>query len=314
MPAKIVVLGATGMLGHKMLQKLRPHFPLVIGTMYGRRTEEPYSRIPLFDGPDIIEELDVLDWEGLSTALRNIAPDVVVNCVGIIKQREAAHEYIPSIAINSLLPHRLAELLAEWNGRLIHFSTDCVFSGRRGMYTETDFSDAEDLYGKSKFLGETPEKNALTIRTSIIGRELTNHRSLLDWFLSNKGRKVWGYRRSIWSGLTTNQLAGVVHLVIEQHPELYGVYHVANNPITKYDLLCLIRDAYGLEIEIELVDGENVDRSMDGIRFQSATGYQGPDWPKLLRDLAEDPTPYGEWLGSEQWRLGAELLAPETNK
>ncbi len=293
----VMILGATGMLGHKIYQYFLPRFPGTICTMLGRVADAPYCRIPIFQGPQVIEGLNVFEFNKLSQLLLNIKPDFIVNCVGVIKQRDDAGAPIPTIRANALLPHELADLSTRWGGRIIHFSTDCVFSGRRGMYTEDDFCDAEDWYGKTKFLGETKEANALTIRTSIIGRELSNHRSLLDWFLSNKNGRVKGYRRSIYSGVTTNHLAEVIHDIILKHPQLSGLYQVASEPISKYDLLCLIRDTYGLQITIDAVDGEDLNRSMDGSRFSNATGYVCPSWPDLIQNLAKDPTPYDEWLG-----------------
>jgi dTDP-4-dehydrorhamnose reductase len=294
---KILILGGTGMLGHKLFQYLLPRFPSTICTMHGNASETPYSRIAMFQGPNAIQGINVFDFEKLSALLLHFRPDFIVNCIGIIKQRSEASAPIPTITLNALLPHRLAELATRWDGRLIHISTDCVFSGMRGMYTEDDFSDALDLYGKSKYLGETMETNALTIRTSIIGRELTNHRSLLDWFLSNVGGRVKGYRKSIYSGVTTNHLSEVICDIIVRHPRLQGLYQVASEAICKYDLLCFIRDAYGFDVAIEEVDGEHVNRSMDGSRFRIATGYVSPPWQLLVRQLAVDPTPYTQWLG-----------------
>jgi dTDP-4-dehydrorhamnose reductase len=268
--------------------------------MHRRASDSPYNRIAIFQSLQAIEEIDVLDFNRLSHLLLRLKPDFIVNCIGVIKQRYEASSYISAVTVNSLLPHQLAELCAKWGGRLIHFSTDCVFSGRQGMYKEDDISDAEDLYGKTKFLGETTEANALTIRTSIIGRELTNHRSLLDWFLSNKGGRVRGYRKSIYSGVTTNHLAEVVADIILHHPLLQGVYQVASEPIRKYDLLCLLREAYALDVAIDPVDGEDVNRSMDGSRLRGAIGYVCPPWSTLVQQLAADPTPYEQWLGQKE--------------
>jgi dTDP-4-dehydrorhamnose reductase len=296
----ILILGGTGMLGHKLFQHFLPRFPGTICTMHRQATDEPYSRITLFQGPQVIEGIDLVDFNKLSNLLLRLKPEFIVNCVGVIKQRDQASSHISTITVNSLLPHQLAALCAKWGGRLIHFSTDCVFSGRQGMYKEDDFSDAEDLYGKTKFLGETTEANAVTIRTSIIGRELSNHRSLLDWFLSNKGGHVRGYRKSIYSGVTTNHLAEVVADIILHHPQLQGVYQVASEPISKYDLLCLLREAYALDVAIDPVDGEYANRSMDGSRFRGATGYVCPPWPTLVQQLAADPTPYERWLSPKE--------------
>jgi dTDP-4-dehydrorhamnose reductase len=293
---RTLILGGTGQLGHKLFQQLLKRFPETMCTMRGSSKDSPYCRVPLFQAGRVIEDIDVLDGGKLERLLLQLRPDFIVNCIGVIKQRDAASSHIETITINSLLPHQLAKLSAGWGGRLIHFSTDCVFSGRRGMYKESDLSDAEDLYGKTKFLGETLEANALTIRTSIIGRELVCHHSLLDWFLSNEGGCIKGYRKSIYSGVTTNHLAEVVTNIIFSHPLLQGIYQVASDPINKYELLCLLRDAYSLDVTIEPVDGENLDRSMDGSRFRQVTGYICPTWPILVEQLAADLTPYEQWL------------------
>jgi dTDP-4-dehydrorhamnose reductase len=220
---------------------------------------------------------------------------VIVNCVGIIKQRDAASSAIPSITLNSLLPHELAAAAAGWGGRVIHFSTDCVFSGRRGGYSETDASDAEDLYGRSKFLGEVATDNALTLRTSIIGRELSEFKSLLEWFLAQEGKTVRGFRRVLYSGVTTTYLARVVGDLIERHPALSGLYQVTGHTLSKHDLLVALRDAFRRNIEIVPDSTEVSDRSMIGDRFHAATGITCPSWSDLAAELATDPTPYDRW-------------------
>jgi dTDP-4-dehydrorhamnose reductase len=294
MKGPILVLGAAGMLGHKVFQQLSASHEAIAGV-----------RSPWQDLPDAVQAVlpqaqtvgigDVADWDQFVRSLRALRPAVVINCVGIIKQRSEAKSPLPSLTINALLPHRIAECIAEWDGRLIHFSTDCVFSGNRGGYRETDHSDAEDLYGKSKFLGETDTANAITLRTSIIGRELSGHRSLLDWFLSQQGRSVRGFRRAIYSGITTNEMANVVGTMITDFPTLSGLFQVVSEPISKYDLLLLLREAYGLDTAIEPDDREVCDRSMVGDKFRNATGWQAPSWPELVRRLAADPTPYRQF-------------------
>lgn len=291
----ILVLGGAGMLGHKMTQTLRRRFADTACTIRGSLSDPFYGRIELFGQDPVVENVDAMDWPALERMLRERRPDVIVNCIGIIKQRGEANSAIPSITINSLLPHKLAAVAAAWGGRVIHFSTDCVFSGQRGRYTETDQSDAEDLYGKSKYLGEVVEGNALTLRTSIIGRELSNFRSLLEWFLSQNGGTVRGFKRVFYSGVTTNYLAGVVADVIERFPRMSGLYQVTSNTISKYDLLCLARDAFDLNVEIVPEENEYSDRSMVGDRFNAATGLICPDWPELMAQLADDPTPYADW-------------------
>jgi dTDP-4-dehydrorhamnose reductase len=283
------------MLGHKLFQVLRQRFTGVVATMRQDPFAGPLAKVELLQGEDVVPGVDVMDFDPLRARLEAWQPEFVVNCVGIVKQRDAAKSPVPSITINALLPHRLAEAVANWGGRVIHFSTDCVFSGRKGRYREDDPSDAEDLYGRSKYLGEVSAPNALTLRTSIIGRELAEHRSLLDWFLSQNGKKVPGFRRVIYSGITTNEMAEVVTRVIRDCPHLTGLYQVVSEPISKYDLLVLIRDAYGLDLELEPSDREVLDRSMVGERFRDASGYSAPSWPELVRHLSTDPTPYREW-------------------
>ena len=292
---KIVVLGVTGMLGHKMFQILSERFDSVIGFAYEDLSQPPFDRVGLFQGAEIIEGVDVSDFQRLESLLSEIKPDYIVNCVGIIKQRDAASAYVPSIELNALLPHKLAGMALKWGGRVIHFSTDCVFDGKRGSYSESDLSNATDLYGKSKFLGEVQGENALTLRTSIIGRELTSHKSLLDWFLGQNEKTIKGYKNVIYSGVTTNQITEVVTMVIEKFPELSGLYQVVADPISKYDLLGLARDAFGVDIQIEAEMETLSDRSMKGDKLREATGYVSPSWSELMANLANDPTPYAEW-------------------
>jgi dTDP-4-dehydrorhamnose reductase len=254
-----------------------------------------YRRIDLFRSGRVIDKVDAMDFPRFNEILAAERPGYIVNCIGVIKQREASKAAVPSIALNSLLPHKLAEWAGGWGGRVIHFSTDCVFSGRDGGYTEASPSDAGDLYGKSKYLGEVAGKNALTLRTSIIGRELANFRSLLEWFLSQNGKSVRGFKRVIYSGVTTNYMADLVCRIVSAHPTLSGLYQVTGPAISKHDLLCMLRDAFRLNIEIVPDESEVSDRSMVGDAFLRATGYRPPDWPGLVAQLADDPTPYGKW-------------------
>jgi len=292
---KILVLGGEGMLGHKMYQTLLSRYPDTACTIARPLGEPFYQRIDLFHRGHVIDKVDAMDFPSLHEILDAERPGCIVNCIGVIKQREASKAAIPSITLNSLLPHKLAEWAGEWGGRVIHFGTDCVFSGRGGGYTEASPSDAEDLYGKSKYLGEVATGNVLTLRTSIIGRELANFRSLLEWFLSQNGKSVRGFKRVIYSGVTTNYLADMVCRIVSEHPSLSGLYQVAGPAITKHDLLCMIRDAFRLDIEVVPDENEVSDRSMIGDRFLQATGYPSPGWPSLIAKLANDPTPYEKW-------------------
>ena len=296
MSMRLLVLGGTGMVGHKMFQRLRMRFPDTWCTVRGSHQDWPVGRVDLFAPPaQVVERLDAAEWPSVDAVLARLRPDVVVNCVGIIKQRPEANTAIPSITINALLPHRLAAALATWGGRLVHISTDCVFSGRRGRYTEDDPSDAEDLYGRTKYLGEVSDLHAITLRTSVIGRELTERRSLLEWLLQQDGRTIRGYTRALYSGLTTIELAAVVERLVADHPRLSGVYHVVSDTISKYDLLRLIVEEYELDITVEPDDQFFCDRSLVGTKFEGATGYRCPPWPDLIRALHADPTPYNDW-------------------
>ena len=294
--AKVIVLGGAGMLGHKMFQVLRERFDGTFCTVREDVRKPPFDRVELLQGDDVVPDVDATDFAALETILAAFRPGHVVNCVGVIKQRAEAISPIPSIAINSLLPHKLAQMAARWGGRVIHFSTDCVFNGKRGGYIEEDHSDAGDLYGKTKFLGEATAANALTLRTSMIGRELAEHRSLLDWFLAQNHKTIRGYRRVIYSGVTTNHLAGLVASIIQQQPGLNGLFQVASEPLSKYDLLCLLREAYQLDVRIEADDLVVSDRSMRCDRLREAIAYQCPPWPVLARQLAEDNALYEKWI------------------
>lgn len=304
----VLVLGGGGMLGHKMFQRLRSRFGETYCTLHagGRSaldTRDPervaLPTLPLFQSGHVFTGIDVLQTAEFQALLRRLRPDVIVNCVGVIKQRAQATEAIPSIRINSLLPHELVAISREWGGRVIHFSTDCVFSGRRGGYTEDDISDAEDLYGRTKFLGEVSAPNALTLRTSIIGRELSHHCSLLDWFISQNHGTVRGFTGAMYSGVTSNHLAEVVAGIIADGVRIQGLYQVASQAISKHDLLGLIKQAFELDIEIVPDDTVVCDRSMNGARFDQATGHRCPSWGQMIAELAGDPTPYKEWLHYE---------------
>jgi dTDP-4-dehydrorhamnose reductase len=289
---KILVLGGAGMLGHKIYQTLADEGKDVTCTLHGSKNQQHHQGFPLLQSPRVIEDVDAMQFLDLCATLVEVRPDVIVNCIGIIKQRGCAKAAIPSITVNSLLPHKLAEWSQDWGGRVIHFSTDCVFSGKRGAYTENDLSDAEDLYGKSKFLGEVQGPNALTLRTSIVGRELSQYQSLLEWFLHQEGKAVSGYTQAIYSGVTTNYLANVVSWIIDDHPNLSGLYQVASSPISKFELLSKFKSAYKLDIDIEPMVGEICDRSMLSDKFHDATGYICPSWDELIEQVVSDATIY----------------------
>jgi dTDP-4-dehydrorhamnose reductase len=290
---KVLIIGANGMLGHTLFRLLGSRF-VTFATV--RRQEERWHSHPLFAGSDgLIGGVEATSPETTAAAVEGVQPDVVVNCVGIVKQRDAAADAVQSIRVNSLFPHLLARLCAELGCRLIHVSTDCVFSGRRGRYSEDDVPDPVDLYGRTKLLGEVAGPGILTIRTSMIGRELAGRSGLLEWLLSQRGGRVRGYRNAVFSGLTTAALARVIGALVSDHGELEGLFHVASEPISKLDLLVRITEALDLGIEINPVDEPHCDRSLDGSRFAAATGIEVPSWDSMIAGLASDPTPYDEW-------------------
>jgi dTDP-4-dehydrorhamnose reductase len=291
----ILILGGAGMLGHKLFQHLGKRNPGTYCTIRNSIDDPLLRNVELFHGGGVIENCDATDFGALGRLLLENKPRVVINCVGILKQRADAKRAIPSILVNALLPHELAEFCGRWGGKLIHFSTDCVFSGKCGNYDEEDLPDAGDLYGKTKALGEVTTGKALTLRTSIIGRELTHSESLLEWFLEQNHSRVSGYTRAMYSGVTTNYMAKIVANLIEDHPSLCGLYQVTSPTISKFDLLCLLRDAYKLDVEINPDPEFFCDRSMKGDKFAKATGHVCPPWPELVAELANDDTPYEKW-------------------
>lgn len=282
---KILILGGSGMLGHQLWL----HFHATHETWVTvRRSADQFMRLGLFDKAHIVEGADANSFDSIAGAIRHIKPDVVLNCVGIVKQLKEAKSAVASISINSLLPHRLGAICAEIGARLILFSTDCVFSGRRGSYSEADNPDPIDLYGRSKLLGEVlSEAHVVTIRSSIIGRELGTAHSLIDWFLSQNGKKIKGFTRAMYTGVTTLEMARVVELILTKQPSLSGLWQVASEPISKYHLLTLAKDAFQLQIEIEPDPAFYCDRSLVGTRFNEQTGYRPPTWQEMIRELAD---------------------------
>ncbi len=282
---KILILGVTGMLGSAVFRSFSADAEHETwGTV---RSGAALRNFPQQGQERLLSGVDVLDQDALIAVLAKVRPDVVINCVGLIKQLADAKDPLIALPINAMLPHRLARLCELAGARLIHISTDCVFSGRKGLYLESDLSDAEDLYGKSKYIGELHDlPHAITLRTSIIGHELGSNYALVDWFLSQEGG-VKGFTKAIFSGLPTVELARVIKDFVVPHPQLNGLYHVAAKPIDKFRLLSLVAAQYGKAIDIRPDDALVIDRSLDGSRFREATGYVAPEWPELIRRMYE---------------------------
>jgi dTDP-4-dehydrorhamnose reductase len=278
-PTVVLILGASGMLGNAALRFFAesPNYR-VVG---GMRSAGAIAKFPAGFRDHLRTGVDL---ERLEPLFAEVSPDVVVNCVGVVKQLQQAEDPLAVIPINSLLPHRLARLCKASGARLIHISTDCVFSGRKGSYGEEDAPDARDLYGRSKLLGEIDGGNAITLRTSIIGHELGVPHGLVGWFLSQRGR-VKGYRRAVFSGLPTVELARVMRDFVIPRPELKGIFHVSAEPINKYDLLALVAAQYKHACELAPDDEVVIDRSLDSTKFRRATGYVASSWPRLIEAM-----------------------------
>jgi len=288
---KVLIFGGSGMLGHKLSQVLATRFD-TWATL--RAPVAAYDSSVVFNANRIVCGVSAEKFESVINALTTAQPDAVVNCIGIVKQDRSAKDRSRSIAINSLFPHQLARECAARGIRLIHLSTDCVFNGRHGNYKEEDPSDAEDIYGRTKWLGELDYNHCLTIRTSMIGRELESCHGLLEWFLSQRGKRVRGFKGAIFSGFTTTVLSDIIGDVIANPNDLNGIWHVASEPINKFDLLSMIKQVFQLEIEIEPDETFNCDRSLDGSRFRAVTGFKPPSWEQMIDQMARDTTPYDE--------------------
>lgn len=281
---RILILGASGMLGNSVFRLFAEGAEYeTFGTL--RSTTKrihfaPHLHDRLLTGVNVENEADLL------AAFADVQPNIVVNCVGIIKQISAGKSNLATLSINAATPHRLAQICRVANARLVHLSTDCVFSGAKGGYVEQDFPDADDLYGRTKLLGEVDYPNAITLRTSIIGHELDSSNSLVDWFLTQEG-SVNGYQKAIFSGLPAVEIARVIRDFVLPLPNLRGLYHLSAEPINKYDLLMLVAKTYGKQIDIRPSDDVVIDRSLNSDRFRHVTGYQPAPWTKLITQMYE---------------------------
>ena len=282
---RILILGGDGMLGHRLLHQFSPRHDARVTL---RRPLDAYRNLRLFDGENAYGGVEVRELDAVRRVLATFAPDAVINTVGIVKQRADAEDGVLSVEVNAFFPHLLSRLCEAHRARLVHLSTDCVFSGRKGNYVETDRPDPVDVYGFSKLLGEVDRPRTLTLRTSMIGRELRRRTGLLEWFLSQRGRMIKGYRKAIFTGFTTAELARIIERLLTTHSDAVGIYHVASAPISKFDLLSQINRALQLGIDIVPDDEIVCDRSLDGRRFSTAFGYVAPDWDVMLNEIAAD--------------------------
>jgi len=281
---RLLILGGSGMLGHQLWRGLHAQHDTWVTL---RRPVADFAAHNLFDEAKAIQFDDITDDTALERALGQAKPEAVINCVGLIKQRDEASDEALTLRVNAEFPHRLAKRCGEAGARLIHFSTDCIFAGTKGNYTESDPSDATDLYGQSKHQGEVADAHSVTLRTSVIGHELGTNLALLDWFLSQRFQAINGYTKAIYSGFTTLEMARIVDRILTQHTDLSGVWHVASEPISKFGLLQLCREKLGWEGVIEPNDEFVCDRSLNADRFNQATGYTPPSWEAMISELAQ---------------------------
>jgi len=281
---RILILGGDGMLGHQLFKHLKSKHDVRVTL---RQDLSLYKKFMLFSTENTYFGIDVRSPIKLAGVLTDFHPDVVVNAIGIVKQLQEASESIPSIEINALFPHRLALLCKDINSRMIHLSTDCVFSGQKGNYKESDTSDPDDLYGRTKFLGEVTEKHCLTLRTSMIGLELSRKKALLEWFLAQK-ETVQGYKNALFTGFTTIELSRAIENMILNYSDAFGIYHVSSDMISKFDLLSLVKD--GLKLPIEIIPNETFvcDRSLDSSKFRQEFKYIPPSWAEMIDELCKD--------------------------
>ncbi|HEY8911161.1 MAG TPA: SDR family oxidoreductase [Desulfosporosinus sp.] len=283
---KVLILGGSGMLGHTLFCYLSGDPSLdVFATV--RSSKKLSGWLPTDHLKKVRLDVDIHQIDSLVKVFAEVKPDLVVNCIGIIKQVPEAQDPIATITANALLPHRIALLCSVVGARMIHVSTDCVFDGEKGGYSERDLPNAPDLYGRTKLLGEVAYSHCVTLRTSIIGHELKSTYGLVEWFLSQK-EKVHGFRKVIYSGFPTVELSRIIGDYVIPNPELSGLYHVSSDPISKYELLKLTNIQYGRNIEIKLEDSSRLDRSLDSSLFRSLTGYNPPTWTELVRRMYND--------------------------
>ena len=279
---RMLILGASGMLGNTLLRyfSVKSEFQIFAAV----RSADSLCAIAVKENYRLIPGIDAANRDDLDRAFDEVQPDVVLNCVGVVKQLAPAEDALVSIPLNSLVPHHLASLSAASGSRLVHFSTDCVFSGKKGSYIESDIPDPTDLYGRSKLLGEVDYPHAITLRTCFIGHELNGTRGLVNWFLAQEG-SVRGFTKAIFSGLPTVEIARVIEEYVLPYPELHGVYHLSLDSISKHDLLSIVKDVYGKQIAIIPDDSFVIDRSLDSTRFCQATGFLLKPWRELIQAM-----------------------------
>ena len=283
---RILILGGNGMIGHKMYQILSKEFSDI--WVLFKKPINKISSNEIFNIEKVIDNFDLIHFEDLKVILDNVLPDVIINASGITIRRGINDNLLKSILINSALPHSLDNWARLNNKRLIHFSTDCVFSGKKGFYTESNSTDADDTYGKTKALGEVISPNSITLRGSMIGRELENKTELLEWFLNQRDKSVKGFSKVIYSGITTIRMAKFVLEIIKHHPEMHGIYNVSSISISKYELIGLFNQYFNKKCQVTSDDSYISNKDLNSTKFYRETGFKKPDWIELIQELVKD--------------------------
>lgn len=282
---KILVLGGNGMIGHYLLSGLRQRHD-VKATF--KQPWSTYGDLQGLDAKDTFTGCDVRNFQHVEKIMKEFTPDAVINATGVTKQLVDKKGPEIAIDINALFPHRLANLCESHASRLILLSSDCIFSGAKGAYTEDDNSDAVDVYGRTKFLGEVDADHVVTLRKSTIGLELTGAHGLVEWFLAQTG-EIKGFSNAIYSGIITEELVRVIELILLDIPSLSGIWNVAGPPISKYHLLTKLQEEIQ-KTDVVITRDETFfcDRSLDGSRFERVTGYSPPGWTEMIKTLGQE--------------------------
>ncbi len=282
---KVLILGVDGMIGHKIAHYLEDHFDLT-GT----------SRKKL-SGLDIgLKKIRIINidlfYNDYKKLLKENNPDIIINSAGITTRRGIDQRLDEARYINNLLPISLAHWVKKHNKKLIHFSTDCVFSGKKGNYLDEDIPDAEDLYGKLKGMGEVHNSNTLIIRCSMIGREIFNHTELFEWLNSMKDKQVEGFSNVIFSGVTTSWMGNTLNDILKHNFDLSGIYNISSQPISKYDLITKLSRAFNLNIDIIKNINIKSNKVLNSKKFTEITGINCPSWDTLIDQFVEDNNNY----------------------
>jgi dTDP-4-dehydrorhamnose reductase len=284
---RILILGCSGLIGHKLLLKLSERFDNVYGLM--RKDKKELNIFPQLDLSRIIDHVDVNNIVHFEGVLHAVNPDVILNCIGITKRKIEKEFPLNPIFTNAYFPHHLANWAKHRGKRIIHFSTDCVFNGEIGNYDEFSLTTGEDVYGKTKALGEIRYHHTLTIRSSFIGKEIADFTELLEWFLAQKKKQIKGFTKAMYSGVSTTFMAKIIGDIIDKFPEMNGLYNLATpEPITKYDLLCLARESFNIDVDILPDESFSTMPTLNGNKLREKMNLTIPSWRQMMDQLAAE--------------------------